>query len=86
MMNPIGGNLVFKNNNITNCGKLEESGILIKTRGIVNVTISSNTFSNNPIQFIAVLWGEKDQKPINNSISNSGEFKIEQTLKQKMMY
>ncbi len=82
----IGGNLVFKNNNITNCGKLEESGILIKTKGIVNVTISSNTFSNNPIQFIAVLWGEKEQKPINNLISNSGEFKTEQSIKQKMMY
>jgi len=82
----IGGNLVFKNNTITNCGKLEESGVLIKTRGIVNVSISTNTFTNNPIQFIAVLWGEKDQKPINNLISNSGEFKTEQSIKQKMMY
>ena len=82
----IGGNLLFNNNTVTNCGKLEESGILIKSKGIVNVTISNTTFSNNPVKFIAVLWGEKEQQPINNLITNSGEFKTEQSIKQKMMY
>jgi poly(beta-D-mannuronate) lyase len=82
----IGGNLVFKNNSIVNCAKSEQSGILIKTKGIVNVAISKNNFSNNTVKFIAILWGEKDQRPIDNTIINSGEFKTEQTIKQKMMY
>ncbi|GIZ07833.1 chondroitinase-B domain-containing protein [Flavobacterium sp. UMI-01] len=82
----IGGNLVFQNNSVTNSGKEEPAGILIKTRGIVNVSIANNTFLNNPIELIALLWGEKGQAPKNNNIKNSGEFKIEQNLKQKMMY
>ena len=82
----IGGNLVFRNNSVANCGKSEQSGVLIKTKGIVNVTLSKNNFSNNPVQFIAVLWGEKDQQSIENTILNSGEIKTEQTIKQKMMY
>jgi poly(beta-D-mannuronate) lyase len=82
----IGGNLVFQNNTVTNSGKEEASGILVKTRGIVNVSIANNNFANNPIAFIAVLWGEKGQAPKDNNIKNSGEFKIEQNLKQKMMY
>ncbi|WP_244307316.1 chondroitinase-B domain-containing protein [Flavobacterium fluviatile] len=82
----IGGNLTFHNNTISNSGKSEPSGILIKTSGIVNVRISNNTFTNNAVKVIAVLWGEKNQKPIDNTITNSGEFKIEQNPKQKMMY
>lgn len=82
----IGGNLVFRNNTVTNCGQSEASGILIKTKGIVNVAVSKNNFSNNPVQFITVLWGEKGQQPIDNTIVKSGEFKTEQTIKQKMMY
>ena len=82
----IGGNLVFRNNSVANCGKSEQSGVLIKTKGIVNVALSKNNFSNNPVQFIAVLWGEKDQQSIENTILNSGEIKTEQTIKQKMMY
>lgn len=82
----IGGNLVFQNNTVVNCGKEEKSGILIKTTGIVNVGILKNSFLNNPVQFIAVLWGEKNQEPKENTIKNSGEFKIEKKLKQKMMY
>ncbi|SHG45592.1 poly(beta-D-mannuronate) lyase [Flavobacterium fluvii] len=82
----IGGNLVFQNNTVVNCGKEEKSGVLIKTTGIVNVEISKNSFLNNTIKFIAILWGEKNQEPKENSIKNSGEFKIEQNLKQKMMY
>ncbi|MGQ7947374.1 chondroitinase-B domain-containing protein [Flavobacterium sp. WC2509] len=82
----IGGNLVFQNNIITNCGKEEKSGVLIKTTGIVNVEISKNSFLNNTVKFIAVLWGEKKQEPKENIIKNSGEFKTEQNLKQKMMY
>lgn len=82
----IGGNLVFKNNTVVNCGKEEKSGILIKTTGIVNVAISKNSFVNNSIKFIGVLWGGKNQEQKENTIKNSGEFKTEQNLKQKMMY
>lgn len=82
----IGGNLEVTNSEFINCGKLEETGILLKSRGIVNVTISNNKFTNNPVQLIAILWGEKGQKPIDNTISNSGKFEIQQKLKLKLMY
>ena len=83
----IGGNLVFENNKITNCGSKDEAdSILIKTRGIVNVSINKNSFIDNPVTTIALLWGEKGQVPKENSIKNSGEFKMQQNLKQKMMY
>lgn len=82
----IGGNLVFDNNTVTNSGKSEESGLLIKNRGIVNLSIAKNTFTNNAVKVIAVLWGEKDQIAVDNTIKDSGEFKTEQNLKQKMMY
>ena len=82
----IGGNLVLKNNSFTNCGEADESGILIQNHGIVNVVLSNNTFKNNPVKDIAILWGEKGQKPLNNTISNSGKIRIEQNLKQKLMY
>ncbi|NER15838.1 chondroitinase-B domain-containing protein [Spongiivirga citrea] len=82
----IGGNLVFKNNTVSNCGKTEKENILIKNRGIVNVQFANNTFKNNPVKVVAVLWGEKGQKPENNTISNSGEIKVVQNLKLKLMY
>ena len=82
----IGGNLEITNSEFTNCGKLEETNILIKSRGIVNVEISNNKFLNNPVKLIAILWGEKGQKPLNNTISNSGKFEIQQNLKLKLMY
>ncbi len=82
----IGGNLVLKNNTFTNSGGADESGLLIQNFGIVNVDFSDNTFKDNPVKEIAVLWGEKGQKPVNNTIINSGEIRIEQNLVQKLMY
>ncbi|EOR94886.1 Alginate lyase precursor [Arcticibacter svalbardensis MN12-7] len=82
----IGGNLVLQNNTFTNCGTDDKSGILIHNQGIVNVDFSNNTFKNNPVRDIAILWGEKGQKPVNNTISNSGQIRIEESLKQKLMY
>ncbi|MBA6152830.1 chondroitinase-B domain-containing protein [Gelidibacter maritimus] len=82
----IGGNLVFQNNTVTNSGKQEADHILIKNRGIINVDFSNNTFKNNPVKLIAVLWGEKDQKPVDNTIENSGEIQVVQNLKLKLMY
>lgn len=82
----IGGNLVFDNNTVTNSGKTEATNTLLKLRGIVNVSIANNTFTNNPVKTTVVFWGEKGQKEVNNKVENSGEFQTEQNLKQKMMY
>lgn len=82
----IGGSLVVSGNMFTNCGLQEKSNILLKTRGIVNVVFKDNTFKNNPIKTIAVLWGEKGQKPLNNTVINSGEIKVVQNLKLKLVY
>jgi len=82
----IGGNLVCHNNSVSNSGASEPSGILIKTRGIIQVGIANNTFTNNPVKVIAVFWGEKKQEPKDNIVKSSGEFKTEQNLKLKMMY
>ncbi|WP_166963846.1 chondroitinase-B domain-containing protein [Yeosuana marina] len=82
----IGGNLVLQHNTFTNCSKADKSGILIQNHGIVNVDFSNNIFKNNPVKTVAILWGEKGQKPVNNTVVNSGDIKIEQNLKQKLMY
>ena len=82
----IGGNLIFENNVVTNSGKKQSDSILIKNRGIVNVSLKNNTFKNNPVNLIAVLWGEKGQKPEGNTISKSGEVKVVQNLKLKLVY
>lgn len=80
----MGGNLLFQGNRVSHCGKPAET--LLKTRGIVTVNIVGNRFEDNPVARIAVLWGEKKQQPSDNVTQNSGEFQVEQNLKQKMMY
>jgi poly(beta-D-mannuronate) lyase len=82
----IGGSLVVTGNTFANCGANESSKILLKTRGIVHVTLAKNTFKNNPVKSIAVLWGEKGQKPVDNTVVNSGEIKVVQNLKLKLVY
>ncbi|TXG38595.1 chondroitinase-B domain-containing protein [Seonamhaeicola maritimus] len=82
----IGGNLILTNSTFTNCGGKEQNGILINTRGIVNVDISDNTFKNNPIKLVALLWGAKNNSHANNTISNSGKIVVEENLKLKLMY
>ncbi|SDM27607.1 chondroitinase-B domain-containing protein [Kriegella aquimaris] len=82
----IGGNLLVTNSSFSNCGSKEENGILLNTRGIVNVDISNNTFKNNPVKLVALLWGAKNNSHANNQITNSGQIKVEQNLKMKLMY
>lgn len=82
----IGGNLVFSHNKVYHSGKKSLDKILIKNRGIVQADFFGNTFEKNPVKFIAVLWGEKGQKPVNNQIKNSGDFRVVQNLKMKLMY
>lgn len=82
----IGGNLKLEGNTFTNCGKAQPENILIKNKGIVYVTFANNTFKNNPVKTIAILWGAKGQEPGKNTIVNSGKFEIVQNLELKLMY
>lgn len=82
----IGGNLIFTGNTVKKCGTTEKENILIKNRGIVNVKFANNTFINNPVKVVAVLWGEKGQESINNTVVNSGEIKVVENLKLKLLY
>ena len=82
----IGGNLLVTNSTFTSCGAKEKNQILLNHRGIVNVNITKNTFKNNNVQFVSILWGAKNNIEYENSLTNSGKIKTEENLKQKMMY
>lgn len=82
----IGGNLLVTNSSFENSGANEDNGILINNRGIVNVNISNNTFKNNPVKLVALLWGAKNNVHANNTIINSGKIVVEQNLKLKLLY
>jgi len=82
----IGGNLLLTNNTFENCGAKEENGILLNTRGIVNVAIENNTFKDNSVKLVALLWGAKNNSHADNTIENSGEILVEENLKMKLMY
>ncbi len=82
----IGGVLTLSNNVFKNCGKEDKDEILINTRGIINVTMKDNLFTNNKTKLTAVLWGAKGQEPINNTITNSGEIKVVENIALKLVY
>jgi poly(beta-D-mannuronate) lyase len=82
----IGGNLSVTNSIFTNCGRQEENGILLNTRGIINVDISNNTFKNNPVKLVALLWGAKNNTHSDNQIVNSGKLIVEENLELKLLY
>jgi len=82
----IGGNLSIVYSNFINSGSEEESNILLNTRGIINVDISNNTFKNNKVKLIALLWGAKNNTHSDNKITNSGKIRVEENLKLKLMY
>lgn len=82
----IGGNLLVKQSSFINCGALEPNKILINHRGIINVNIENNTFKNNPVALVALLWGAKNNNEVNNTVINSGEFRKEQNLTLKIIY
>jgi len=82
----IGGNLSITNSTFTNCGGKEENHILLNTRGIINVDISKNTFKNNKVKLIALLWGAKNNTHSDNEVVNSGEIRVEENIKLKLMY
>ncbi len=82
----IGGNLLVTNCTFSNCGEQEPNGILLNTRGIINVNIENNTFKNNKVKLIALLWGAKNNTHSDNEIINSGKLIVEENLKLKLMY
>jgi len=82
----VGGNLKITNSTFTNCGANEKNGILLNTYGIINVDISDNTFKNNKVQKVALLWGAKNNSHSNNTLTNSGEIVVEENLKLKTFY
>ncbi len=82
----IGGNLLVTNSTFTNCGGQEENGILLNTRGIINVDISKNTFKDNPVKLIALLWGAKNNQHSANEIVNSGKILVQENIALKLIY
>jgi poly(beta-D-mannuronate) lyase len=82
----IGGCLSISNSTFTNCGSKEESGVLIKTHGIINVDLSENTFLHNPIKLVALLWGEKNNHHHHNVITQSGQIKVEEQQRMEILY
>ena len=82
----IGGYLSVKNSTFTNSGKEAKAGILINSYGIVNVDISKNTFQNNPVKMVALLWGAKNNSHSDNTLLNSGEIRVEENLKLRLLY
>lgn len=82
----IGGNLLVTNSTFINCGSKENNKILLNHTGIINVNIVGNTFKNNPIKFVAILWGAKNNEHTNNTIINSGEIRVQENLEMKLMY
>lgn len=82
----IGGNLLITNSTFTNCGTKEKNKRLLNHNGIVNVNINNNTFTNNKVKFVSILWGAKNNVASENTLSNSGQLKTEENLVMTLMY
>ena len=82
----IGGNLLVTNSTFTNCGAKEKNKRLLNHNGIVNVNITNNTFKNNNVKFVSILWGAKNNVESENTLRNSGQLKTEENLVMTLMY
>lgn len=82
----IGGNLLVTKSSFINCGAEEDNGILLNTRGIINVDISKNTFKNNRVKLVALLWGAKNNSHSENEVVNSGKFLVQENIALKLIY
>ena len=82
----VGGTLTVTNSTFTNSGANEKNGTLLNTYGIINVDLSGNTFTNNKVDKVALLWGAKNNTYSGNAIKNSGKIVVEENLKLKTFY
>ncbi|EDP70448.1 Poly(beta-D-mannuronate) lyase [Flavobacteriales bacterium ALC-1] len=82
----IGGNLLVSNSTFTNCGEKEKNKRLLNHNGIINVNITKNTFKNNKVKFVSILWGAKNNVESENTLANSGQIKTEENLVMTLMY
>ncbi|MFK8054829.1 MAG: chondroitinase-B domain-containing protein [Saprospiraceae bacterium] len=82
----VGGTLTVSNSTFTNSGAGEKSKVLLNTYGIINVHLTGNTFKNNNVKLVALLWGAKNNTHSNNNFSNSGEIRVEENLKLNLLY
>lgn len=82
----IGGVLTLQNNEFTRSGAKEKSGILIKTRGIINVSLEDNNFRNNKVKRVAILWGAKNNHHKGNTISRSGKIEVQEQQALELLY
>lgn len=82
----IGGNLLITNSTFTDCGLKEKNKRLLNHNGIINVNINNNTFKNNPVEYVSILWGAKNNVESDNTIINSGQIKTEENLVLNLMY
>ena len=82
----IGGNLIVTNSTFTKCGGKEKNRVLLNHRGIVNVKLENNTFKNNSVKYVSVLWGAKNNTESNNEVSNSGKILTEENIKLTLVY
>lgn len=82
----VGGNLLIKDSKFMNCGGNEKNGILLNHRGIINVNLMDNQFEYNPVRFVSILWGAKNNYHSGNEVKNSGEIRTEENIKLTLMY
>ena len=82
----IGGVLTLQNNEFKGSGAQEKSGILIKTRGIINVLIEGNSFSNNRVKRVAILWGAKNNHHQGNTLLRSGKIEVQEQQALELLY
>lgn len=82
----VGGTLIVTNSKFTNCGRKEPNKVLLNTYGIINVSITDNTFENNRVKLVALLWGAKNNHHSGNTIKNSGKIRVEENLKLNLLY
>ena len=82
----IGGNLLVENSKFTNCGAKEENKVLLNHRGIIYVDLNNNTFENNPVKLVSVLWGAKNNYEKGNKVMNSGKIITQENIKLTIVY
>ncbi len=82
----VGGTLIVRGTTVTGSGADDADGVLIGTYGIINVDLAGNTFRDNDVERVAVLWGAKNNTHAGNTVERSGEIVVEQNLPQRLVY